>query len=129
MYEYKAMITAVYDGDSVTADIDLGFHTILRRMKLRLNGIDTPEIRGEERPDGLTARQALVDRVFGKEVVIRTFKDRQEKFGRYLADIYLEGESINQWLIEQGHAVSYDGGKRGLMNRPQPVIPETLPPA
>jgi len=49
LYHYKAHITKVYDGDTVTADIHLGFNMVMRKQKLRLLGIDTPEIRGEER--------------------------------------------------------------------------------
>ena len=52
MFEYRAHIIKVYDGDTVTADIDLGFNVILKKQKLRLIGIDAPEIRGAERePD------------------------------------------------------------------------------
>lgn len=105
-YKYKARIVAVYDGDTVTASIDLGF-SIKFETKLRLYGIDTPEIRGEERPDGLVSRDWLRDKVLGKEVVIQTYKDRTGKYGRYLATIYLDNVNLNVQLIEEGLAESY----------------------
>ena len=115
LYAYRAQITAVYDGDSVTADVDLGFNTWRRDEKLRLFGIDAPEVRGKARPAGLRARDALRKRIEGREVIVCTIKDRTGKYGRYLAQIWLGAENINLWLIRQGHAVEYDGGRRSLM--------------
>ena len=51
-YIYKAEVVSVYDGDTITVDIDLGFNVVLRKQKIRLGGINTPEIRGEEREEG-----------------------------------------------------------------------------
>ena len=48
LYTYKANVTAVYDGDTCTVDIDLGLHTWVRNEKIRLYGINAPEIRGIE---------------------------------------------------------------------------------
>lgn len=115
LYQYKAVITEVYDGDTVTADIDLGFNTWRRDEGLRLAGVNTPELRGV--PDGvkargLAARDALAARILGKELIICTIKDRQEKYGRYLVNIWDGDELVNDWLIEAGHAVAYDGGPR-----------------
>lgn len=58
MYEYRATLDRVVDGDTVYLVVDLGFH-IQVRMSFRLLGIDTPEVRGEERPEGLVAKAAL----------------------------------------------------------------------
>jgi endonuclease YncB( thermonuclease family) len=58
-YTYKAVISAVYDGDTVTADIDLGFHVWLHDEKLRLSRINAPEVRGKERSEGLNSRNWL----------------------------------------------------------------------
>ena len=75
MYIYNAIITSVYDGDTVTADIDLGFEVWLKGQKLRLLNIDTPEVRGKEKAEGIVSRDALRSRILGKEVKIsmRTF--------------------------------------------------------
>lgn len=112
LYAYKADVTEVYDGDTITADVDLGFNTWRRGEKLRLAGINAPEVRGEEREAGLISRDALRSRVLGKQVIICTIKDKTGKFGRYLAEIYLDGENINEWMMLKGHAAPYDGGRR-----------------
>ncbi|WP_027881128.1 thermonuclease family protein [Mesoflavibacter zeaxanthinifaciens] len=107
MFNYKAKIIDVYDGDTVTAMVDLGF-LHFQEMKLRLYGIDTPELRGEEREQGIVVRDILREMVLGKEVTIRSYKDKQGKYGRYLANIILEdGLEVNQWLVDNGHAKEY----------------------
>lgn len=107
LYHYKATITSVYDGDTVTAEVDLGFYVHVTE-KLRLTGIDTPELRGSEREQGLISRDRLRELVLGKEVLIKTEKDKKGKYGRFLATIYLaEGDSfinINQLLVNEGLA-------------------------
>lgn len=111
LYQYKAKITDVYDGDTVTADVDLGFHTWIRDEKFRLYGIDTPELKGATKQAGLRARDALRKRILGKELIICTINDKgldkREKFGRYLVKIYVGDELVNDWLVKEGHAVPY----------------------
>ncbi len=106
MYHYKAHIKDVYDGDTVTAVVDLGF-LHYQEMKLRLYGIDTPELRGDEREQGIIVRDILREKILDKDVEIHSYKDKQGKYGRYLATIMLEGEDINQWLVDNGHAEVY----------------------
>ena len=108
LYEYKAEIIAVYDGDTVTADIDLGFNTWRRDERLRLSGINAPEVRGKERPEGLISRDALREKILGKEVIICTIRDKKGKYGRYLVEIHLEGLNINGWLVDSKYAVYKD---------------------
>lgn len=105
-YLYKAKITDVYDGDTCTAEVDLGFG-IKFKMKLRLKDIDTPEIRGEERPEGLRVRDLVREMILGKEVIIESFKDRTGMYGRYLADIYIDDLHLNKWLLDTGNATPY----------------------
>lgn len=104
LYQYRATITEVYDADTVTADIDLGFSFVHTDQKFRLYGIDAPEVRGDEREAGLEARDALRDRILGQEVTICSIKDGKGKYGRYLARIYHDGTFINAWLVFQDHA-------------------------
>jgi micrococcal nuclease len=101
MYEYRAKVISIYDGDTLTAEVDLGFNIKITE-KFRLSGLNAPELRGEERGDGLISRDKLRDKILGKKVVIKTFKDITEKYGRYIAEIYLEKENINEWLISEG---------------------------
>ena len=109
LYHYKALITAVYDGDTVTAEIDLGLKTMVKGEKLRLHRINAPEMRGDEKVEGKASRDYLRGRILGKEVIIETFRDKRGKYGRYIAEIWLPENggytNINDELVAQGHAV------------------------
>ncbi|WP_417849417.1 thermonuclease family protein [Thalassoglobus sp.] len=108
MYEYRAKIVRLIDGDTVVADVQLGFHVSLRTT-FRLFGIDAPETRGVERPDGLAATEYL-KRFISKltdgsnELTIRTQKDRTGKYGRYLAELWVGDINLNEALVAAGHA-------------------------
>lgn len=115
MYEYKAIIKKVYDGDTITVDIDLGFGVWLQKQSIRLYGINTPEIRGEERPAGLTSKDALLKWIpLESEIILRTHKDSKEKYGRWLGEILVPDEvnrgqlvNVNEELVKGGYAVKY----------------------
>ncbi len=104
LYTYKATIPRVVDGDTVEANVDLGFG-ITVKQRLRLLGVNTPEIVGEYRDKGLEAKEWLATVVEGQEVVVQTVKDKKDKYGRYLAVIWLDGESINDDLIQMGYGI------------------------
>ena len=104
MYTYNAKIIKVYDGDTVTALVDLGFK-ISFEMKLRLNRINAPEIRGIEKEKGKITRDRLRELILDKTVVIKTNKDKTGKYGRYIADIYLGEISINDLLVTENLAI------------------------
>jgi micrococcal nuclease len=110
LYHYKAIVTSVYDGDTCTVDIDLGLHTWIRGEKLRLNRINAPELKGNEKTEGLKSRDFLRSKIEGKEITLQTIKDKQEKYGRYLAEIWLEESTgkfinINDLIVKEGFAV------------------------
>ena len=107
MYEYRALVTKVYDGDTITVDFDLGFGIMLKKQTIRLFGINTPEVRGTEKADGIISRDALRQRILGKQVIIKTSKDKKGKYGRWLGEVFVEDENINQWLISEGYAKEY----------------------
>lgn len=108
MYTYKARIIDVYDGDTVTAIVDLGLF-ISTEIKVRLKGINTPEIRGEERNAGLLSKKRLEELILNKEVMLFTYKDKKEKYGRWLGTIHPldSSKSVNEILLEEGLAVPY----------------------
>lgn len=107
-YWYVAIVTEVYDGDSITIKQDMGCFIKREEVKIRLKGINTPELRGDTREAGLIARDALRTLILGKKVVINTYLDRTDKYGRLLGIIYTEdGLNVNQWLIDNGYAVAY----------------------
>lgn len=109
MYEYSAALVRVVDGDTVWVDIDLGLD-IHHSLDLRLAGINAPELKTAE---GKAARGALVELLNrAGPMIVRTEKDKQEKYGRYLAVVVMGGVNINDAMVAAGHAVAYSGGKR-----------------
>lgn len=88
LYLYKAHVISVYDGDTITVNIDLGFNLEIKNQKIRLWGIDTPEIRGEERAEGLLVKQYVSDEILYKEIILQTIKDKTGKYGRWLGIIH-----------------------------------------
>ncbi len=108
-YKYKATVVSVYDGDTITVNIDLGFGVILQKKKIRLYGINTPEVRGEERERGLVSRDYLRELIDGKEIILETIRDKTVKYGRYLGiihfDIIDELVNVNELLVTEGLAV------------------------
>lgn len=79
----------------------------MHKQKVRLLGINTPEVRGKERELGLISRDRLRELIDGKDVIIVTHKDKGGKYGRLLATIYLDGVNINQQLVDGGFAKAY----------------------
>ncbi len=106
-YWYRAVVVSVYDGDTVTLDIDLGLYVWLRGQKLRLYGINAPEIRGKDKERGRAARDWLRAQLSGGECMIRTLRDRTEKYGRWLCKIYVQGRNLNHEMVELGLAEPY----------------------
>lgn len=122
IYRYFAKVTKVYDADTITTDIDLGFHTWIHGEKLRLFGIDAPELRSngnkivsdEEKKQGIIARDKLRELILNKKITVCTIKyktnnnDKKGKYGRYLAIVFIEGMNVNDWLVENGYAIYKD---------------------
>ncbi len=86
MYAYRATVTRVVDDDTIYVDVDMGFD-LRQKMKMRLAGLNTPEICGPARDRGLPAI-AFAEAVLpaGSPVVVTTHK--MGNFGRYIADVY-----------------------------------------
>jgi len=108
LYHYRARVTGVYDGDTCTVDLDLGVGTWIKGEKVRLHRINAPELRGAEAAAGKTARDFLRTLVLDKDVLLQTIKDSREKYGRYLAEIWIEQAgrptNVNDALVKAGHA-------------------------
>ena len=122
MYTYKIYVLKVVDGDTVDAEIDLGFDIKVKK-RIRFMGINAPESRTrdlEEKAKGLAAKDRVKQLLNGCENI--TLKSHGiGKFGRCLGEIMLDmvdGQekltlvSLNELLINEGHATKYDGGKR-----------------
>ena len=106
MYNYKAEVYNVVDGDTVDVMVDLGFK-MYTKQRIRLAGIDTPE-RGQK--GFQEAKDALTNFVLNKEVLVTTYKS--SKYGYYLADIEFDNQKINSLMIEEGYARPYFGGTK-----------------
>lgn len=109
MVKYKAKVVGVYDGDTITCDIDLGFGIVLHSQKIRLYGINTPEVRGKERDKGLIVRDIVKDMILDKDITLETIDNHKKgKYGRWLGKIYTSrGLFLNEWLVINGHSDTY----------------------
>jgi len=109
LYHYRAKVVSVYDGDTMRVDIDLGMSVIIHNEPVRLNRINAPELKGDERERGLASRDFLRSRVEGKDVLLQTEKDDKGKYGRYIVEVWLkEGDTytnINDEIVSKGFAV------------------------
>jgi len=114
-YQYFAVVNRVVDGDTLDVSVDLGF-SIHAKTLLRMEGINAPELHGvsaEESLAGRAAKEYLESLVGGKKVRVTTAKAK-EKYGRYMATVWLIGSglqksSVNQMMVEAGHAKVWDG--------------------
>ncbi len=106
MYYYFGELVKVIDGDTLKIKVDVGFRLTFTD-NFRLTGIDAPEIRGEERPQGLKTKEALIDffKNNGSQLLIES-----KKHGKYrwLATVYCSGINVNDWLVENGYAEVYE---------------------
>ena len=114
LFTYNAMVCSVYDGDTCRADVDLGFGVWAINTKIRLLGINTPELRSKdpkEKKAAREARQFLLKRVVGKKVIVKS--KGKGKYGRWLCMIYYQDletgvwVNINQELVKERHAKPY----------------------
>ncbi|SVB72167.1 uncharacterized protein METZ01_LOCUS225021 [marine metagenome] len=131
MYEYRATILRVVDGDTVDVDIDLGFGIWQRSERVRIMGIDTPESRTsdeEEKVFGKAAKKRLTELLQEHTILMtevnKAGEDMKGKFGRILGDFKTDnGTKVTEVLINEGHAVAYFGGakedvqKQHMINR------------
>lgn len=106
MYTYKAKIRSVYDGDTFRADLYLGFGMVDTGAKgkgrsFRLMGIDTPEVRGIEKIDGIPVRDYVRGLLpVDTEIIITSVKDTSGKYGRYLAYVYIPATEGREEIID-----------------------------
>ena len=122
MYTYKINLLRVIDGDTIDAEIDLGFDIKVKK-RIRFMGINAPESRTrdlEEKARGLAAKDRVKQLLEGANT-IQLKSHGVGKYGRCLGELHIDIvdgkekmtlESINELLIKEGHAVEYHGGKR-----------------
>ena len=116
MYEYKAKLKRVVDGDTCDAYIDLGFDVSVKK-RIRFMGVDTWESRTrdlDEKHKGLIAKQYTKDMLEKNDGCFTIVSHGVRKYGRVLGEIFIKGEekSLNELLKDNGHAYEYHGGKK-----------------
>ena len=117
LYHYRAVVVGVYDADSIYLNIDLGFRLWLHDELVRIARIDAPEVKGKEKIEGDAAKDFLETRILNEEVIVRTYKDKTGKYGRYITEVVhdngtvitledgsLKGGNISDWLVKNDHA-------------------------
>jgi micrococcal nuclease len=119
IYRIKS-VTKVVDGDTIDADIDLGFDISLTK-RIRLAGIDTPESRTtnlKEKALGLESKEWMKKTLTGAtDILIKTeLPDSTEKYGRIIGHLFINGQetSLNNQMIAEGYALAYDGGTKAM---------------
>ncbi len=126
MFEYNAKLLRVVDGDTIDAMVDLGFDT-WKKIRVRFYGINAPESRTRdlaEKAKGLEAKarnKELLMEVSSKPGFFRIKSHGLGKYGRLLGEIYIQDKDgneicINKQLITEGHAYTYDGGKKKVFS-------------
>jgi endonuclease YncB( thermonuclease family) len=107
-------VTSIYDGDTFRANLK-GYPEIIgNRIGIRINGIDTPEMRGQCQKEKALARQAKAFSVqqlrSAKVIELRNMK--RGKYFRIVADVFVDGQDLAQMLVDHNLAVAYDGGHK-----------------
>ena len=118
MYEYRASLVKIVDGDTIDVDLDLGFAVVLKKQRIRLYGINTPESRTrdlEQKKYGLAAKERLKNLLEeADQIIVKTEIDKKArgKYGRILGTIYVGSTNINNLMVDEGHAIVYHGGTK-----------------
>lgn len=102
-YIYKAFISRVIDGDTYIAKVELGFNLTLK-CRIRLSGVNTPEVRGDEKELGMPIADHVRNLIEGQWVILKS-TNKADSFGRWLGEIIFlnEGETVNlgEALLEE----------------------------
>ena len=107
-------INSVYDGDTFRANIADYPPIVGENIGIRINGIDTPEIRGKCAKEISLAKdaQSFTEKTLRSAKVVELRKLKRGKYFRIVADVYADSINVGDELIEEGLAVAYDGGRK-----------------
>ena len=107
----KGNVIKVYDGDTITIQFKLPYkQSPLYKISVRLNGIDCPELKTKnlvEKQCSQIAKEKVTQLLMNKDIELKN--TGMDKYGRLLADVYYNKKSVNNWLLTNHLAVSYDG--------------------
>lgn len=116
MYEYNSYVRAIIDGDTIEVDIDLGFDVTLRKVRVRIDGIDAPEIRGNDMVEKHWGRKsrAFLEKtipVGTKLIFVSKEYHPHDSFGRVIGDFYFGLSTISKIMLNSHHAVPWTPDK------------------
>lgn len=100
LYTYRVALYRVVDGDTLEVTLDLGFSTF-RKEKVRLARINAPEMKTEAGPVSKSHLSGLLDGV----LTVQTKKDEKDRYGRYIAEVWVEGVNVNDLMVADKAAV------------------------
>jgi micrococcal nuclease len=116
-------VIKVYDGDTITITQRMPYkNSPIYRFQVRLLGIDTPEMKSNvahEKEMAVQAQMALSNLLLHKHVTLSNVST--DKYGRLLADVYVNGVNVCAWMLKHTCAQPYDGGKKSCWNAPSPM--------
>ena len=107
-------VISVYDGDTFRVDINSLPAIVGKNIAIRLNGVDTPEIQGKcqyEKDLALKARDFVRDKLVNAKEIKLT-KLQRGKYFRVVANVVVDGVSLENELLENKLAYKYTGGKK-----------------
>lgn len=100
---YSATCDRVIDGDTIIAQVDLGFRVYIK-IPIRVRGVNAPELHGATKEAGLAAKQYVTDLLAGKTLLVQSFKDDQS-FARWVCDVWVDTSLLADLVINSGHGV------------------------
>jgi micrococcal nuclease len=100
LWNYRVSQYRVIDGDTIEATLDLGFNTF-RKEKLRLARINAPEMKTTEGPLSKTRLSEILD---NKTIHVQTMKDKEDRYGRYIAEVWIDNLNVNDTMVDCGFA-------------------------
>lgn len=110
LWTYRCWVRDVYDGDTIRVDFDLGLDFKAENQRVRLIGVNTPEIKGRRRRAGIAARDFVRERILSRPVILQTQRDAKGRYGRWLATCWYRYAESGPWtnlnaeLLDTGHA-------------------------
>jgi endonuclease YncB( thermonuclease family) len=114
----EGIVIKVYDGDTITIVSKLPYDkSPLYKFSVRINNIDCPEIKGsdaDEKQCAKIAKQRVSELILNRNIELRNLGT--EKYGRILADVYIDGQDIGTLLVNERLALRYDGGTKRRPN-------------
>lgn len=109
MYEYKVKYLRVIDGDTFVVNVDLGFGIFLMDKSVRVMHVNAPE---KNTPEGVAAKLFTEQKLqTSKTLSVKVF-ERQDKYGRILAEVVVDGVLLSDLLVSNGHGKPYEGGTK-----------------